>query len=233
MKTVILAGGEGTRLRPLTYAIPKPLIPIGEKPILELLIRHLRRQGFRDIILSTGYRAELIETYFRDGGPFGVRIDYVREKTPLGTAGVLGLLRGRWPAQESCVVMNGDIVTTLNVRRMAAFHRARQADLTVGVKRIRYRLPYGVVHGSDGRVLARIAEKPRISFEVCAGIYVMRGSLLQLVPRGKPIDMPALIARAIAGGKRVLRYSIREYWMGVEQLHQIRDVRNRIQGRVV
>ncbi len=232
MKTIILAGGECTRLRPLTYAIPKPLIPIGEKPILELLIQQLRRHGVRDIILSTGYRAELIETYFRDGSAFGVRIEYVCEPRPLGTAGVLGLLRGRWPAHEPALIVNGDIVTALNFRHLEAFHRQQRADLTVGIKRVSYRLPYGVVRGLNDHVLTRIDEKPRVSFEICAGIYVMNGSLLRLVQRGKPLDMPALIERVIAGGWRVLRYPIRESWMGIEQLHQIREARNRIQGRL-
>lgn len=231
MKAVILAGGEGTRLRPLTYAIPKPLIPIREKPILELLLGQLRRSGLRDVILSTGYRAELIQTYFGTGEAFGVRIEYVREQRPLGTAGVLGLLRGRWPAHEARLVMNGDIVTSLDFRRLAAYHRQRRADLTVGVKRIGYRLPYGVVSSRNG-VLARVQEKPRMSCEICAGIYVVQGSLLKLVPRGKPLDMPALIAQAIAQGRRVLRYPIREYWMGIEALHQLNQVRNRLQGRL-
>lgn len=232
MKVVILAGGEGTRLRPLTYTIPKPLIPVKEKPILELLLRQLSRAGLKDIILSTGYRAELIESYFGNGKGFGVNIEYVREKRPLGTAGVLGLLRNRWTPKDAVLVMNGDIVTTLPFLHLQKFHQSRGADLTVAVKRIGYRLPYGVVHTGKKDVLERIAEKPRVSFEICAGIYVMQAKMLKLIPRGDAMDMPQLIDAAIKQQATVLRYAIRGYWKGVESLTQIEEVRQRIQGRL-
>ncbi|HQJ15541.1 MAG TPA: sugar phosphate nucleotidyltransferase, partial [Candidatus Omnitrophota bacterium] len=146
MRAIILAGGEGTRLRPLTFAIPKPLIPIGEKPILEIIIKRLKKFGFKKYIFSVGYKAELIRTYFRHGEKFGIQIDYIHEEEPLGTAGSLRLIADKFHfgSDESFVLMNGDILTRLDFKKMAEFHQKNRSWLTVGVKEYSHRLPFGV-----------------------------------------------------------------------------------------
>jgi NDP-sugar pyrophosphorylase family protein len=143
MNAVVMCGGLGTRLRPLTYAIPKPLLPVGEKPILELIIESLREHGIREIILSVGYRAELIETYFGDGSGFRVEISYIREREPLGTAGALRLVGER--VSDDFLMLNGDLLTRLDFRQMVAAHREQGADLTIGTRTHSVQIPYGVV----------------------------------------------------------------------------------------
>ena len=159
MKMVILAGGRGVRLRPLTYTIPKPLLPVGEKPILEEIVERLRAQGIDDLLIAVGYRAELIETYFRDGAHLGVRIAYVREDEPLGTAGPLALVRARAdvPPDAPLLVMNGDILTDLDMHALLDFHTSGRFDLTIATRQFRLRHPYGVIR-TDGDQITEIIE---------------------------------------------------------------------------
>jgi len=209
-------------LRPLTYAIPKPLIPIGERPILETIISRLRAYGITDIVIATGYRAELIETYFRDGSQFRVKIRYLQEERPLGTAGPLAYLGTLGRDVRSFLLMNGDILTRLNVPRMLKAHEKSQADVTVGVKKHTYRLPYGVVERADRRIV-RVREKPTLRFDVVAGIYVLRPQVIDLVAPGERLDMPDLIRRVIRRGGVVGYYPIREFWLAVDGLSQVEE----------
>ncbi|MBI2724267.1 MAG: NTP transferase domain-containing protein [Chloroflexi bacterium] len=224
MRAVILAGGKGVRLRPLTYTIPKPLLPIGERPILEEIIERLKTFGFRDFIVAVGYRAELIETYFRDGGQLGVRIDYVREAHALGTAGPLSLVREAFPAagDESLLVMNGDIVTDLDVAAFMAFHRARPDAITVATREHRLQHPYGVIQ-LDGERITGIVEKPVESDIVSAGIYAVRPQALAAIPYNSFFDIPDLVNRLLADGHEVGAYQFEGEWLAIDRLEQLED----------
>jgi NDP-sugar pyrophosphorylase family protein len=224
MKTLILAGGKGVRLRPLTYSIPKPLLPIGEKPILEEIIERLRAQGLRDVIIAVGYRAELIETYFRDGAQLGVSIEYVRETQPLGTAGPLSLVRARCslPSGEPLIAMNGDILTDVDMRALVESHRAAKNELTVATREFALHHPYGVLRVEDGRI-AGITEKPVVTDTVSAGIYVIEPTALDLVPRDQFFDMPDLINALIAASRPVGAYAFGGEWLAIDGLEQLED----------
>jgi mannose-1-phosphate guanylyltransferase len=205
-----MCGGLGTRLRPLTYAVPKPLLPVGEKPILELIVESLREHGVREILLCVGYRAELIEAYFGDGRGLGVEIAYAREREPLGTAAPLRLLQAQ--LSEEFLVLNGDLLTRLDFRAMVGAHRRWEADLTIGTRKHAVQIPYGVVEDGSGGVTA-IREKPEVSVLINAGIYVMNRRLLTLIPPSGPFYMDELVRAAIAAEWCVRSYEIHEYWL--------------------
>lgn len=224
MKAVILAGGKGVRLRPLTYTIPKPLLPVGERPILEEIVERLKRFGFRELIIAVGYRAELIETYFRDGSQLDVRIDYVREGQALGTAGPLSLVRGAFelPAAEPLLVMNGDILTDLDMGAFMEQHRRSGCELTVATREFRLQHPYGVVQVDDGRVTG-IVEKPVEADVVSAGIYAIQPSALELIPADTFFDMPDLVNALLARGRGVGAYQFSDEWLAIDRLEQLED----------
>lgn len=230
MKAVILAGGLGSRLRPLTYAIPKPLLPVGEKPILEIIIGQLREFGFDQFILAVGYRHELIETYFRDGGPFGVRIDYVLETKPLGTAGPLSLVDQQFDlgVDETFLLMNGDILTRLNFGEMLRYHQEGKYTMTVATRQHVYQLPFGVLQIHDGAV-EEIVEKPTSRYDVSAGIYLLRGNALAKVPKDTAFDVPDLITALLNEQRPVGAFYFDDYWLAVEQLHHIEEAQNDIE----
>jgi NDP-sugar pyrophosphorylase family protein len=221
LPAVLMCGGLGTRLRPYTYVIPKPMFPIGERPILELLLARLRKAGITEIYISLGYKATLIESYFGDGSQYGVRLHYVREDQPLGTAGALNLLRERL-AGRPFLMMNGDLVTRLDFRAMYAYHVSRNAAITVGVKPYTVSIPYGVVDDSDGYV-TQLREKPTNTVNINAGIYLISPAGLALVPDSGRYDATQLIQAAMDGGLTVCSYLITEYWMDIgrfEDYHQ-------------
>ena len=224
MKVVILAGGRGVRLRPLTYTIPKPLLPIGEKPILEEIIARLREQGFDDLIIAVGYRAELIETYFRDGAHLGVRIDYVRESEPLGTAGPLALVRDQRALApgEALVAMNGDILTDLDLRAMLECHERGGFELTVATREFQLQHPYGVIRTDGGRITA-IVEKPTETDTVSAGIYAISARALERIPAGRAYDMPDLANAIIAAGSAVGPYAFAGEWMAIDRIEHLEE----------
>jgi len=215
MKVVILAGGLGARLRPLTFSIPKPLLPVGEKPILEIILSKLKSQGLTDIIIAVGYRSELIKTYFGNGEKFGVDIKYVEEDEPLGTAGPLAALKEKFDIKEPILLMNGDILTRLDFNKLIEFHLSNKADMTVGIKRHEQKTPFGVID-LDGKEIKKIKEKPILTFDISAGIYVLSPAVLDIVPKGKFYQMPDLIKETMGKGKKVLGYKIDEYWRAVE-----------------
>lgn len=223
MKAVVLVGGLGTRLRPLTFAVPKPLLAVGDKPMLQLILEQLRDAGVDEIVLATGYLAPLIEAFCGDGSRFGVRVSYVREPRPLGTAGPLALVRDRVAPDEFLVLMNGDIVTRARFDDLIAFARRGAFDLTVGYVDYVYRSPYGVLR-VEGDEVVGIEEKPRVEYRVSSGVYVVRGSALPFVPDDAPFTVPDLIGALRAAGRRVGAYHIREFWLGVEDLGHIETV---------
>ncbi len=224
MKTVILAGGKGVRLRPLTYTIPKPLVRIGEKPILQEIIDRLRDQGLRDLIVAIGYRAELIETYFGNGSQFGVNIEYVRETHPLGTAGPLGLVRQQCalPVGEPLLAMNGDLVTDLDLRQLAEAHTRAGNQITVATREFQLKHPYGVIQ-LDGARITDIVEKPTVTDVVSAGIYAIDPAALALIPPDTFFDMPDLVNAVIAQGRRAGAFPFDGEWIAIDSIEQLED----------
>jgi dTDP-glucose pyrophosphorylase len=205
---------EGSRLRPLTAAMPKPLLQVGGKPLLEILIERLRAAGVREFWLSVRYKSEMIEERFGDGGALGVRIRYVREPEPLGTAGSLRLLEPL--SHDPFFVVNGDILTKCDFRAMLAFHERTGADVTVGTVPYELELPYGMLDVSDdGARLRGVTEKPRLDFVVNAGIYVVQPSVIGFIPDGRLFDVPDVLRLLLEAGRPVAAYPIREYWLDV------------------
>jgi NDP-sugar pyrophosphorylase family protein len=214
MKTVILAGGKGTRLVPYTTIFPKPLVPIGERPILEIIIRQLVRQGFGDIVLSVGHLGELIEAYFQNGHKNipGLKLHYHRESQPLGTAGPLALIPG---LTETFLVMNGDVLTTLDYRELVSFHRSCAAALTVAMHRKDIKVDLGVLETSGTGELTAYREKPLFSFDVSMGIYVYEPRVLRYIPAGQYLDFPDLVVCLIDHGEKVVGFQSQDYWLDI------------------
>ncbi len=222
MKAIVLAGGLGTRLRPLTFAIPKPLIPVGERPILEVLIENLKAHGVTDIYLAVGYRSELIQLYFQDGQRFGINIHYSQEEKRLGTAGPLRLIRDRFRLSEPVLVMNSDIITKLNFEDFYQSHLREASALTVGIREHEYIVPYGVVQIEEKQVRS-VEERPRLSFHISCGIYAVNPDILDLVPKDQFFDMPDLVRVAVRSGFKTSVYQIREKWAAIESLGDLTD----------
>ena len=223
MKALILVGGLGTRLRPFTFSIPKPLLPIGEKPILQIIIEQMKAAGIEEIVLATGYQAELIRAFCGDGSKYGVRVSYVHEEKPLGTAGPLSLVREYFERDEVVLVMNGDIITRLD---FADFIRAgirNRCELTVGYTKHIYRSPFGVLSIVNDSV-AGVTEKPCHEDSVSAGIYCVRASALEFVPDETFFTMPELMQALIAANRKVGAYYIQDCWIGVESVEHFDEV---------
>lgn len=213
MEALIMAGGHGKRLRPHTQSTPKPMLRIGDRPLMEHIIDALRDAGIRRVNIATHYRPEAISGHFGDGSAFGVEVSYVNEDQPLGTAGALGLLEA---PGDPLLVINGDILTEVDFRAMHAFHRDQKSDLTVAVRQYDLQVPFGVLECRGAEVRA-ILEKPRQSFLVNAGIYLLGSAVHALIPPGERLDMPELIDRLLAAGRRVVSFPVVEYWLDVGQ----------------
>ena len=226
MKTVLLAGGLGVRLRPLTYTIPKPLLPVGERPILEEIVMRLRAFGLRDLVIAVGYRAELIETYFRDGSQLGVQIAYAHESEPLGTAGPLALVRDQFGGgadkSDPLLVMNGDLLTDLDFSSLAEFHQQGGYDITVVTREFQLRHPYGVIELKGDRI-TRVIEKPAVTDTVNAGVYVLNWSVLDLVPSGRAYEIPDLLNKASESGLKVVAHPFEGEWLPIDGPEQLEE----------
>ena len=212
MQALVMAGGLGSRLRPLTDEVPKPLLPIGGRPILELILLQLRHAGVDEVYISVGYKAELIRGYFAEGKRLGVHVRYVDEPAPLGTAGALGYIKG--DVRGPLLVMNGDILTKLDFRAFRDGHVESNAAITLGVREDRYQVPFGLVETNNGLV-TQIREKPVHEFLVSAGIYVMSPSAIAGVRPGVRLDVPDLINDVAAKGGCVRYHVIREKWIDI------------------
>lgn len=211
-RVVVMAGGLGARLRPLTENTPKPLLKVGSKPILETIIRNFTQYGFRRIFLSVNYRGEQIQEYFGDGKEFGARLDYLVESRRLGTAGALSLLPET--CQEPVIIMNGDLLTNVNFEHLVNYHNLSGASATMCVRDYELQVPYGVVH-SDGATIQAIEEKPIHRYYVNAGIYVLSPEVLQQIPPDQYFDMPQLFQQLIKSGCKTCSFPVREYWMDI------------------
>jgi NDP-sugar pyrophosphorylase family protein len=219
MRALVMAGGFGTRLRPLTDELPKPMLPLGDRPLLEVIVRRLHEAGIRHVSISRHYKGDQIEQHFGDGRRFDVDIQYVDEDKPLGTAGALGLLAesAHGPTgDDPLLVVNGDVLTQVNYAAMLDFHRANGADLTLAVRPFEIQVPYGVVD-TDGVRVKGVDEKPVIRNFINAGIYLLNNRVCRLVPAGGHYDMTQLIGRAVDEGLRVISFPLREYWLDIGQ----------------
>ncbi len=228
MEAVLLAGGKGTRLRPYTHVLPKPLMPLGlddPMPIIEVVLRQLARFGFRDVTIITGYLTELIEAFCGDGKKFGTHLHYRREVTPLGTAGGLTLLDR---PSEPVLVINGDILTTLDYGAMYEFHRARGASATIASYPREVKIDFGVLHfGDDPHVLTGYEEKPQYSFQVSMGVYILDPSAWDFLTPGRSLPMPELLESMRRSGHDIHCYRQECYWLDIGR-HDDYDLANEV-----
>jgi NDP-sugar pyrophosphorylase family protein len=211
MRAVILAGGKGTRLAPYTTVLPKPLMPIGEMPILEIVIRQLAYYKIQSITLAVGYLAELLMAYCGDGSKFGVTLNYSREEQPLGTAGPISLVPN---LNETFLVMNGDLLTTIDYGAMWKYHQERGAIATLASYRRKVQIDLGVIESEDGWVKDYI-EKPTYHYAVSTGIYIFEPEVLKFMERGQRLDLPELVMRLVRKGQRVNLYGFDGYWLDI------------------
>jgi dTDP-glucose pyrophosphorylase/CBS domain-containing protein len=209
LSAVVMAGGFGKRLLPLTENVPKPMLPVGGRPLLELTIAQLRRAGIKDVNLTTHYLPETISDHFGSGEMFGVNLNYLQEEHPLGTAGGIKLLE---KFDGTMLVINGDILTGVPFGAMLDFHHAYHADLTVGVRKYEVQVPFGVIECEDVHVKS-LEEKPSLSFFINAGTYLIEPSVREFIPEGQRFDMTELISKLIEAGRVVVSFPIMEYWL--------------------
>jgi len=215
VRAVILAGGKGTRLRPLTAVFPKPLVPLGNKPIIEVLLRRLKAYGLEDVTICTGYLAELIKAVCGDGSKYGLNISYVGEDEPLGTAGPLTKLDN---LTDPIIVMNGDLLTTLNFENMVSYHVENQCDFTMGVFQRDVRIDFGVVETNERGDFSGFQEKPTFHYDVSMGVNVISQKALGLIPRDKFFDMPDLVLATHESGGKVGCFREDCYWLDIGRM---------------
>jgi len=222
-KVILMVGGMGTRLRPITNDRPKPLLEVGNKPILETIISNFAKYGFKNIILSVNYKSQMIEDYFGDGSKFGVSIDYVHEDKRMGTAGALSLMREQ--LTEPFFVMNGDLLTNVNFEHMLEYHLSNQAIATMGVREYDFQVPYGVVN-IEGHQITSIEEKPVHKFFVSGGMYILDTDVLSIIPDDIFYDMPTLFEKLIANKQKAISFPIREYWLDIGRMSDFEQANN-------
>lgn len=209
MKAIVLAGGKGTRLSPYTTILPKPLMPIGDMPILEIILLQMKLAGINQVVLTVGHLSELLHAFFKDGSQFGTNITYSYEQTPLGTAGPIALVEG---LKSTFLVTNGDVLTTLNFRNLINFHRKQKAIVTVASHKRQTKIDLGVIQkNGDCRIMGYI-EKPVYDFLVSMGIYVFEPAVLSYIKPNEYLDFPDLIKKLILNGERVVSYEFDGYW---------------------
>jgi len=212
MMAVILAGGKGVRLKPFTMVIPKPLLPIGELPIIEVVIRQIAAAGINRVAIMLGYMAQLFIATFGDGSGWGVNIEYYIEEEPLGTAGSLRMLKN---PEKHLIVMNGDILTTLDYKKILAYHAENKAWGTIAVTQRKAYIDYGVIVKSDEGVLQEYREKPVLEYDVSMGINVLSSESLAFIPNEGKFDIPDLMTALKRAGKRVVCFDTNCYWQDI------------------
>jgi NDP-sugar pyrophosphorylase family protein len=215
MKAIILAGGLGSRLRPFTEVIPKPLLPIGEKAVLEIQIERLKKHGFDEIYLATNYKSEYVENFFGDGSRYGVKLNLSREEEPLGTAGPIALLKKE--LTEPFLVMNGDILSLIDFTKLYNFAVGTKNALTITIKKIITPYAFGNIFFKDDLVTG-IEEKPDLITYALAGIYVMSPAVFDFIPTGKFYGMDLLIRDMLAKQSPISKYEIEEYWLDIGRI---------------
>ena len=214
-RVILMAGGLGTRLRPLTENTPKPLLSVGNKPILETIIENFEKYGFSNITISVNYKADMIKEYFGDGSKFNVNIDYIEETKRLGTAGALSLIKQR--PQEPFFVMNGDLLTNVNFTHLLDYHSFENSVATMCVREYDIQIPYGVIELDNHRIKS-IEEKPIHKFFANAGIYVLSPQVFDYIPKNKFYDMPTLFEDILKDDIKALSFPIHEYWLDIGRM---------------
>lgn len=212
MKAVILAGGKGTRLKPYTMLFPKPLVPIDDMPILEVVIRQLKFYGFSEVTMAVGHLAELLIAYFGDGSKYGLKIDYSKEDSPLGTVGPLALIPN---LMDTFLVMNGDVLTTLDYRDLLAYHRQKGAIATIAVHERCVKIDLGVIEANEENEVVGYIEKPLHNYRVSMGIYVFDPAILRYIQPGERLDFPDLVQLLLQNGEKVIGYPYDGYWLDI------------------
>lgn len=213
MKAVILAGGRGTRLKPYTTVFPKPLMPIKDRPILDIIIQKLKSSDIDEIILAVGHLSELIMAFFGDGTKFGVKIKYSREDKPLGTIGGLGFIKDE--LNEPFLMMNGDVLTTLNFHDLIGYHKNNDAIATIALNKRDVHIDFGVVELDDNNNISKFIEKPNIDYLVSMGIYVFSPKVLEFIKPNEYLDFPDLINDLISKKEKVNGYIYDGYWLDI------------------
>jgi NDP-sugar pyrophosphorylase family protein len=210
MRAVVLAGGKGTRLEPYTTILPKPLMPIGDMPILEVLLRQMKRAGINHVVLTVGHLASLLRAYFGDGAQWDLDITYSQEQMPLGTAGPIALVQG---LDKTFLVTNGDVLTTLDMKKLIAFHKNKGGIATIAAHQRQVKIDLGVIQWNGEDQVSGYIEKPTTDYTVSMGMYVFEPRVLDFIPVGQYLDFPDLILKLIASGEKVSGYTFDGYWM--------------------
>ncbi|RLA83862.1 MAG: alcohol dehydrogenase [Epsilonproteobacteria bacterium] len=218
-KVVLMVGGLGTRLRPLTETTPKPMLPVGGKPILQTIVEKFVSYGFVNIVMCIGYKSHVIQDFFNDGSKFGANIEYILEDKRMGTAGALSLLSDEQKPKEPFFVMNGDLLTNINFEHLLKFHEDNNSKATMCVREYDFQVPYGVVDIENGKIKA-IDEKPVHKFFVSAGIYMLDSSCLTLIPNDEFYDMPTLFEKIIDIKENTISFPLREYWLDIGRMDE-------------
>lgn len=213
MKAVILAGGVGKRLEPYTTVLPKPLMPVGDMPILEIILKQLKKFGYKEIILAVGHLAGVIKAYLGAGEKFGIKLHYSLENGPLGTVGPLKLVEEKL-REDVFLVMNGDVLTDLNLSTFMEFHKVEDSLLTLAVTERKVFMDYGVVY-LDGNVIVDFEEKPSPAYWVSMGIYGMKPEVLKYIPMGRKYDIPDLVYDLLKKGVKISAYKYTGFWLDI------------------
>jgi len=222
LQAIIMAGGLGQRLMPLTSEMPKPMLSIGDVPLLEHIIKQLKKSGINKIYISTHYKSEIIKDYFNNGSSFGVEIEYLQEEKPMGTAGVLGLL----PVPSTpLLIMNGDILTQVDFRSMLKYHQEANAQITLSVRMYDFQVPYGVVT-CEGSSVRKLLEKPKYSLLINAGIYIINPTVYKYIPRGESFNMTDLIQWLLDANEKIINFPIVEYWLDIGKHSDYKQAQN-------
>ena len=230
MRAVILAGGRGTRLAPYTTVIPKPLLPVGDKPILEVVCRQLARAGFTRITLSLGYMSDYFKTFLVQHRSLRriIEIDYVEEEVPTGTAGSLASIPD---LAGTFLVMNGDILTTLDYRALVEFHQAGKAAVTIACHHKAVKIDLGILQVNDRAEVTGYVEKPTLTYPVSMGVYVYDEAVLKQIRPGEYLDFPTLVLSLIAGGHKVLAYANDATWLDLGRHEDLMEAARIMQVR--
>lgn len=223
MQAIILAGGKGTRLAPYTALFPKPLMPLGDMPILEIIIRQLEKYGFTDIVLTVGHLAELIQAFFNHGKKFGVKISYIREDKPLGTVGSVALIDN---LDADFLVVDGDILTDLSFSSLLSFHKNNHSLITIAANKREMKINYGIVEYDADHELKKFTEKPTLDYEINMGVYVMSREVVNYIKPHEKLDIPELIDRAKVEDKKVSIYCHEGYWMDIGNSNDYAQAQN-------
>ena len=212
MRAIILAGGEGRRLEPYTVSFPKPLVPVGDMPILEIVIRQLKAAGFTRVTMAVGHLAELLMAYFGDGAKWGIQIDYSREETPLGTLGPLALIDD---LPESFLVLNGDVLTTLKFDWLYNYHLRSKADMTIACHRCNTKIDLGVIEFDGQLHVTGYREKPVLPYDASMGVYVFNRSIVQMINRGEYVDFPTIVNSLVERRQPVKVFLSDDQWLDI------------------